>query len=257
MSSQTYSKSVYKCVCEEDYEDNCNDDVCVCDDDIVCDENNCNPCEKASKSKSSLMDLITYGEMDAYLSPEAKTFCYKYTFNTVPIGSWNCSSLNDAKFDLSFGYHKPSGTCNMSYISRFEINPIYEATNDEDLQLCEQYNDYKYNYDSNNAIKICKESISKGYTSLLDKYLESNDTTLSKYAFLKSLESDNKKILDAIDKYKTDHTVKCYINKCKILSRKETCLLCLDDDIDCIPTECAHFYCYDCYVNLNAKCTIC
>ena len=87
---------------------------------------------------------------------------------------------------------------------------------------------------------------------LLEKLKNKNVT--NKYITIESIKKINS--YDIVIKYK---------NKCNILKKIEKCILCLDDGIDCIPLECAHYLCINldnnCYSNmiygLDHKCSIC
>ena len=81
----------------------------------------------------------------------------------------------------------------------------------------------------------------------------------TKYKYLVLYSLIGKPILEYL-KFKNIicHQINKYINKINILTKKDKCPICLDDN-DCIPTECAHYYCYYCYpiiINLE-KCAIC
>ena len=87
---------------------------------------------------------------------------------------------------------------------------------------------------------------------LLEKLKNQNVT--NEYITIESIQIINS--YDVVIKYK---------NKCNILKKIEKCILCLDDGIDCIPLECAHYLCINldnnCYSNmiygLDHKCSIC
>ena len=93
---------------------------------------------------------------------------------------------------------------------------------------------------------------------------------LDQYLLLKQLEKKNinnkyitKNIINKINNY--DICIK-YINKCNELIKKKTCMICFDDNANCIPLDCAHYVCinsdeYNCYSRLiyskNGKCPQC
>ena len=96
-----------------------------------------------------------------------------------------------------------------------------------------------------------------------------NLNKLDQYILLEKLKNKNvtnkyitKESIKKINSY--DIVIK-YKNKCNILKRVEKCILCLDDGIDCIPLECAHYLCINlddnCYSDtiygLDKKCPIC
>ena len=91
----------------------------------------------------------------------------------------------------------------------------------------------------------------------LDQYLLLIKIINNNYSYL--TENIKKQILNY-------DIVKIYKNKCNFLLKKEKCMLCLDDDVDCIPLECCHYLCINnnndnCFSRTiydeNKKCPLC
>lgn len=74
---------------------------------------------------------------------------------------------------------------------------------------------------------------------------------------LREIKNKTKDVENKIKKLEKSKIFRCYENKKNILSRRDQCPVCLDEDVNVIPTECAHFYCYDCFVIYNNNCQIC
>jgi|SaaInlStandDraft_4_1057021.scaffolds.fasta_scaffold03736_3 hypothetical protein len=58
-------------------------------------------------------------------------------------------------------------------------------------------------------------------------------------------------------RFETKYHIHCFKNKCNLLSKIGECPICFNSDVKMIPTECAHYYCIECYVTLNARCCLC
>lgn len=44
-----------------------------------------------------------------------------------------------------------------------------------------------------------------------------------------------------------------FINKCNLMAKNNICMICYEEDIKCIPFECCHYACLDCYVELKTN----
>ena len=55
-----------------------------------------------------------------------------------------------------------------------------------------------------------------------------------------------------------NYDVIIYINKCNVLKKQNECPIC-NDIVDCIPLECAHYICINCYPTIvnSGKCPLC
>jgi len=53
-----------------------------------------------------------------------------------------------------------------------------------------------------------------------------------------------------------DKSIRIFTNKYNLLSKKESCPICYEENTTLIPMECVHYYCSDCYLILN-KCAMC
>lgn len=67
---------------------------------------------------------------------------------------------------------------------------------------------------------------------------------------------NNVVIKNEINKLEKTYEIFCFNNKKRFLSKKDICPICLNENIDVIPKECAHFYCHDCYIEFD-ECQIC
>ena len=92
-----------------------------------------------------------------------------------------------------------------------------------------------------------------GYDKI-NKICGSNKLKL--YSLLESITNKNKFVNEKINELVKLHDIKCFRNKINILSKKDRCPICLDDDVLVIPKECAHFYCRECFIEIS-KCSIC
>ena len=61
----------------------------------------------------------------------------------------------------------------------------------------------------------------------------------------------------------TNDDVIKYINKCNLMFQMSECCICLNNNIKCIPLECCHYFCTNCYPKIlereycpNCRCTI-
>lgn len=64
------------------------------------------------------------------------------------------------------------------------------------------------------------------------------------YQILKEIVTD---MNDIPKKISNEHNVIKYINKCNLMSKNGECCICLNNDVKCIPLECCHYFCFDCY----------
>ena len=78
---------------------------------------------------------------------------------------------------------------------------------------------------------------------------------LKLYNCLIKLQQKSDIINNKINELKKIRKIHCFDNKRKLLSKTDTCPICLENTL-VIPKECAHFYCSDCYVEIN-ECSIC
>ena len=87
----------------------------------------------------------------------------------------------------------------------------------------------------------------------LTNYFNNERNILQLYLVL--LEND---IIDIPHYIKNNHTVTKYINKCKFMSKESDCAVCIETK-QCIPLECCHYFCIDCYPKVleTEKCPIC
>lgn len=92
----------------------------------------------------------------------------------------------------------------------------------------------------------------KAYTALERLY---RYNTLKLYHRLTNIKFENNMIKGKINELKKSRRIICYENKIKFLYKMGECVICLDTNI-LIPTECAHYHCKDCIIEIN-KCTQC
>lgn len=77
------------------------------------------------------------------------------------------------------------------------------------------------------------------------------------YYVLKNIPNKNKLIENKINELKKNENIICYENSINFLSKMGECPICLETT-NLIPRRCAHFYCYDCFVEINKyKCAVC
>lgn len=74
--------------------------------------------------------------------------------------------------------------------------------------------------------------------------LEDYKNYIEQYNIFKDLGCSNNEIpKDVIN----DSSVVKYINKCNLMFNMGDCCICLNDNIKCIPLECCHYFCTNCY----------
>ena len=96
------------------------------------------------------------------------------------------------------------------------------------------------------------KNILRALTSLEKLY---GNNILKLYHTLINIPDKNKLIKNKIDELKKTDDIFCYENSKNILSKVDLCPICLETT-NVIPKKCAHFYCYDCFLNVT-KCVIC
>jgi len=93
---------------------------------------------------------------------------------------------------------------------------------------------------------------------LISKYLKKSEIdimySLKKIPYGKLMKYEN--ILIVQKALKNNRNYQILNTKLKELSKIDTCPVCMDDKIITIPTECCHYYCKNCYIDL-IKCAIC
>ena len=93
---------------------------------------------------------------------------------------------------------------------------------------------------------------------LISKYLKKSEIDimdlLSYIPYSKLMKYENISIVQKV--LKNNRNYQILNTKLKELSKIDTCPVCMDDKIITIPTECCHYYCKNCYINLD-KCAIC
>jgi hypothetical protein len=90
--------------------------------------------------------------------------------------------------------------------------------------------------------------------------LEDLKTSIQQYQIFKEICVNNNEIPKEIV---NDFDVIKYINKCNLMSKMSECCICLNNDIKCIPLECCHYFCTNCYPKIlergscpNCRCDI-
>lgn len=97
-------------------------------------------------------------------------------------------------------------------------------------------------------------AIEKEHSASIDKLANLYNNVLKLYYKLKYINSNiAKKKINNIEK---SYVFLCFTNKKRFLSKKDNCPICLEEYVDVIPKECVHYYCYNCYVQVE-KCQIC
>lgn len=102
-----------------------------------------------------------------------------------------------------------------------------------------------------------EKSISAGNMRFLDRYISHSGLSIVKYLFLKNLNFTNNEIIKTIEKLTSHKAVRGYIKKIEYYTKISTCPVCCDEDTNCIPTECCHFLCYNCYAEIYPACPFC
>lgn len=94
----------------------------------------------------------------------------------------------------------------------------------------------------------------------IDSYLLLIKSTITQYLFLKSLNTNDEKIVKQIKLIENDKSkfkqITGYIIKKERFSVDDMCTVCMEDS-KCIPSECGHVQCDECYQTLYPKCSIC
>lgn len=90
--------------------------------------------------------------------------------------------------------------------------------------------------------------------------LEDFKTPIEQYQIFKEICTNLNEIPKEIV---NDFDVIKYINKCNLMSKNDDCCICLNTNIKCIPLECCHYLCTNCYPQIlergscpNCRCNI-
>ena len=176
--------------------------------------------------------------------------------------------LNDHSAVCNLAFHYQYVEFNYEKMLQLYILALTIDNKDSESMYC-LANYYKKIKDYKNSIYYYKLSLvnsNKRSDQIIFKF-----NKLDQYLLLENniFVKNNKYITDLSKNIINNYDiVKKYKNKCNILIKKETCILCLKENVDCIPLDCAHYLCINandndnninCYsiVTYNKKCPIC
>lgn len=113
------------------------------------------------------------------------------------------------------------------------------------------YTQQKYKLAEEYFLKACIKDNQVGMTNLKRIYIN-----IELYNLLYKIENKSKLIKETMIELLKDRKVHCLNNKINLLQKISNCPVCLDENVIIIPTECAHYYCVDCYIEID-KCALC
>jgi TPR repeat protein len=151
--------------------------------------------------------------------------------------------------------------CNLGWI--YYTRGAHEIAEKYYLMAIEKGNVYAMRnlgdmYEDQGRYKLARRyyimAIEKGHEAAMYSLRRMLTNKLELYCILTRLQS-NEIIKDMISEMKSTKAVHCYENKKIFLSKDGECPICLENK-KLIPLECTHYYCCDCYVEMN-KCAIC
>ena len=142
----------------------------------------------------------------------------------------------------------------------FYIEAINKCKNDfyAFLQYANALNE---NGDKENAKIYYLEAIVHGSNEAIFKYMRCSKSKIEIYhnfnnLFDKNLKNTYQKIKNIVTQMEKFYIVQCFKRKLELGSKIDTCSICFDENQHCIPLECYHYYCVECYIKLHNICPL-
>ncbi|AYV83805.1 MAG: hypothetical protein Hyperionvirus12_2 [Hyperionvirus sp.] len=185
-----------------------------------------------------------------YLSRDERDLAEKYYLIAIEQG---CTC---AEYNLGFLYQisKKYDLAEKYYLNTLERNPNCVDTMRNLATTYHQSAQYEL------AEKFYLKAVSKNdRDSLFNLEILYEGNILKLFDSLGKLLVEGSKNDVLVEKYEElsgKYVVRCFQNKKKLLVRLNYCSICMEDDVPTIPMECVHYFCFECYVNLNC-CPIC
>lgn len=176
----------------------------------------------------------------------------------------------DAMYNLGYYYKQMEDYNNM-------LKYFLMAVDKNHVEAMFQLGNYYYYYGKNDSLMIKYYSMAgnKGHHIALFRLGEHYDSNLSKfnantyysmavacgssearlklqisdfeyYYLLSKIQNKSTYIIEQLQKLEQNTKIFCFKNKINLLGKEAICIKCSDLGL-CIPKECAHFFCIDCY----------